>query len=300
MVKQIDRKIEEILRSPIGCEFLLSVKASGLSPVEVGMPRNSLWLAAGAVKKLDWWTTDHAETVADALEQGERLRVLARAVLEHPATDWWFAPLDPEHQVWISHDKGVLDTANWQSPSSPPDRWERYAQKPRTGQYQCTSTLKGEDTSLFVAVDYGVGDFNLWSLPFECWELLVPNDVQVVEVHGPTDWNRLCVRYPATGERDGPPDPKWLVPDWGAAAEDWDGVHLSLGGLLTAEQVRYQSEDGVSMLNFWQAEQTYWLRGFASNARRLPDHEGRNCPDHIEIADPKPGRRKGVPLRRID
>ena len=217
MVKQIDRKVEEILRSPIGCEFLLSVEASGLSPVEVGIPRNSLWLAAGAVEKLDWWRTDHAETVADALEHGERLRVVARAVLEHPATAWWFAPLDPEHQVWISHDKGLPDTANWQRPNSPPDRWERYAQKPRTGQYQCTSTLKGEDTSLLVAVDYGVGDFNQWSLPFECWGLLVPYDVQVFEVQRPADWNRLCVRYPATGETDGPPDPKWLVPDWGGS-----------------------------------------------------------------------------------
>ena len=92
---------------------------------------------------------------------------------------------------------------------------------------------------------------------------------------------------------DGPPDPEWLVPDWGAAAEDWDGVHLSLGGLLTAEQVRYQSEDGISMLNFWQAEQTYWLRGFVSNARRLPDHEGRPRPDHIEIACPNPGSAQG-------
>ena len=70
MMEQIDRKVEEILGSPIGCEFLLSVEASGLSPVEVGIPRNSLWLAAGAVGELDWWIPDHAETVADALEHG--------------------------------------------------------------------------------------------------------------------------------------------------------------------------------------------------------------------------------------
>ena len=54
-MEQIDRKVEEILRSPIGCEFLLSVEASGLSPVEAGIPRNSLWLAAGAVDELEWW-----------------------------------------------------------------------------------------------------------------------------------------------------------------------------------------------------------------------------------------------------
>ena len=295
-MEQIDTKVEEILRSPIGCHFLLSVEASGLSPMEAGIPRNSFWLAAGAAGELEWWRTDHAETVADALEHASRLRPLARAVLEHPATDWWFAPLDPRRQVWISHDKGPPDTANWQRPNSPPDHWERYAQKPRAGPYQYTSTLIEEDTSLFVAVDAHVGDLNLWSLPFETWEISVPKDVQVFEVHGPADWNRLCARYPAAGVSNGPPDPEWLVPDWGAAAEDWDGVHLSLGGLLTAEQVRYQSEDGVSMLNFWEAEQTFWLRGFVSNIRRLPDHEGRPWPEHIVIPDPNPGRQKGTPI----
>ena len=258
MMEQIDRKVEEILGSPIGCEFLLSVEASRLSPVEVGIPRNSLWLAAGAVGELDWWIPDHAETVADALEHGERLRFLARAVLEHPATAWWFAPLDPEHQVWISHDKGPPDSANWQRPNSSPDRWERYAQKPLIGQYQRTSTLVGEDTSLFVAVDGYVGDLDIYTLPFECWELIVDHDVQVFEVHGPTDWNRLCVRYPARGTTDGaPPDPEWL--DWAA--------RLGRSPLFVAVD-----QSGAQL---WQAEQTYWLRGLVSNARRLPDHHFR-------------------------
>ena len=88
--------------------------------------------------------------------------------------------------------------------------------------------------------------------------------VRVFEVHGPEDWNRLCVRYPAKGTKDGPPDPEWLVPDWGAAAAEWDGVHVSLGGLLTTEQVRYESTGGVSMLLFTESELTYWLRGFPS------------------------------------
>ena len=92
----------------------------------------------------------------------------------------------------------------------------------------------------------------------------IPPSVRVFEVHGPEDWNRLCVRYPAKGTKDGPPDPEWLVPDWAAAAEEWDGVHVSLGGLLTTEQVRYESTGGVSMLLFTASELTYWLRGFPS------------------------------------
>ena len=30
MVNKVDQKVAEVLRSPIGCEFLLSVEASGL------------------------------------------------------------------------------------------------------------------------------------------------------------------------------------------------------------------------------------------------------------------------------
>ena len=44
------------------------------------------------------------------------------------------------------------------------------------------------------------------------------------EIHGPADWHDLCVRYPAKGTED-----DRLVPNWGAVAEEWDGVHLSIG-----------------------------------------------------------------------
>ena len=180
--------------------------------------------------------------------------------------------------VWISHDKVAPDTVNWQRPKSPPGRWERYAQKPLSRRYQNTSTLIEGDTSLFVALDRRVGDLNLWSPPFQCWRLRIPPSMRVFEVHGPEDWNRLCVRYPAEGTKDGPPDLEWLVPDWGAAAEEWDGVHVSLGGLLTTERVRYESEGGVSMLLFTESELTYWLRGFPSAAEGLPDRYRKDGP----------------------
>ena len=236
---------------------------------------------------MEWWTADRDEAVVKVLEHGERLEPLARTMLEHPATAWWFDPIDLNNQVWVSHDKVAPDTANWQRPKSPPGRWDRYAQKPRSRQYQYTSTLIEGDTSLFVALDQRVGDLSLWSPPFQCWRLRIPPSVRVFEVHGPEDWNGLCVRYPAKGTKDGPPDQEWLVPDWGAAAEDWDGVHVSLGGLLTTEQVRYESTGGVSMLLFTASELTYWLRGFPSAAERLPDLDGKGGhPLRISQEDP--------------
>ena len=76
------------------------------------------------------------------------------------------------------------------------------------------------------------------------------------------------MRYPARGSEG-----DRLVPNWGAVSEEWDGVHLSLGGLLTSEQNRYESSDGWTMLDFWHAEQTHWLRGIDTEVKRQPDFD---------------------------
>ena len=69
---------------------------------------------------MEWWAADHDEAVVDVLEHGERLKPLARTMLERPATAWWFDSINLDNQVWISHDKVAPDTTNWQRPKSPP------------------------------------------------------------------------------------------------------------------------------------------------------------------------------------
>ena len=52
-----------------------------------------------------------------------------------------------------------------------------------------------------------------------------------------------------------------LVPDWAAVAADYDGVHLSWGGFLTAEGYVSDLDGGdVTMLRYWFSERTLWLR----------------------------------------
>ena len=97
----------------------------------------------------------------------------------------------------------------------------------------------------------------------------MPVGVEVYEINGPEDWHRLCVAYPAHDFEDGR-----LVPDWGAAAADWDGVHLSLGGLLSCEQNRRESAEGWSMHESWHAETTFWLRHLDAECERMPDYHG--------------------------
>ncbi len=281
---ETDKRVETILNSPVGCEFLLSIEAAGLTPETVAVPRHSFCLAASVVEGMTVWDPYHALAVGEALSQAERLAPLARRLLKHAATSWWFESLDLDHQVWIEHGKepfcvepldGPLDTTTWQLPRTPPDWWERYAQKPHTLQY--TSTLHGEDASLLVGYDHGVGDLISY-FPIKCWLMEITPGVRVYEIHGPKDWHDLCVCYPAKGGQGNGQDGEWLVPDWGAAARDWDGVHLSLGGLLTAEQVRHESPAGWSKLDAWHAEQTFWLGPIAARTMRLPDHESGDWP----------------------
>ena len=64
-------------------------------------------------------------------------------------------------------------------------------------------------------------------------------------------------------------------------SEEWDGVHLSLGGLLTAEQNKYESPAGWTFLDAWHAEQTRWLRALRTETERRPDFDRGMGPPEI-------------------
>lgn len=118
-------------------------------------------------------------------------------------------------------------------------------------------------TSWLAALEY-VGEHPV-SFPLVQYELEVSPEARIFEVDVPSAWHRLCTRYPEQGE-DGQ-----LVPDWPAVAREWDAVHLTLGGLLTSEQVRVETPQGWSEHRFWNAEQTVWLRWCFTNFTRLAD-----------------------------
>ena len=65
-------RVEDMLNSPVGCDFLLAVEESGLTPKEVGEPLNSFWLAAESVKIMDIHGADHDEMIAERWIKGSR------------------------------------------------------------------------------------------------------------------------------------------------------------------------------------------------------------------------------------
>ena len=284
-----DTRAEQLLNSLVGCDFVVTLAESGLTPDDVSDPAIALRMAAFSADAMDRFNADH-ELLSRAVPALARNKAdLARELLEHPGTAWWFDDLDLTAQAWLSI-QGTLDNFiygvppnvdEWRRPQNPWSRWECYAQKPRGN--QSTSTLYAPFlTSELVGVEHRVGDFRC-DFPLAWWRVRVLEEVRVFEIHGPSDWHELCVRYPARGTED-----DRLTPNWGGVSEEWDAVHLSLGGLLTTEQNCYESSAGWSMLDFRHAEQTYWLRGVEAEVERQPDFDrgmGPPFPHRLRFPD---------------
>ena len=97
-----DARIEALLNSLVGCDFLVTVVESGLSPEDLADPKISLSLAGGSADSVDIFRDDHdliaAELPALAREKADQ----AREIIGHPGTAWWFGDIDLDAQAWLS------------------------------------------------------------------------------------------------------------------------------------------------------------------------------------------------------
>ena len=106
------------------------------------------------------------------------------------------------------------------------------------------------------------------------------DSARMLEIHSRDAWAALARFYPraeAGFTFTSAPRPQSAVrldPDWSALSRDWDGVHLSIGGWLTAEDVPYQSEGQTTELRGWDMESTVWLRWSFSSVERVETPEG--------------------------
>jgi hypothetical protein len=226
--------------------------------------RPEVWIEAAAIalREINPFHPNHDWIVARVLDEGTRLHDLARSILSQENASWIFGPLERNDQLWMSDDPALLIAARLTTLAIPLSQWELYAQKPWP--YFFTSTSIKGTSSRLAAIANGVGDFNEQP-PIAQYRMEIDPNARVYEVASPSAWHRLCVFYPAKRESGE------LVPDWPRVAHDWDAVHLSLGGLLTADQVRVESAAGWTKHWAWDAEQTLWLRWCFTSAKRLPD-----------------------------
>ena len=120
MLSEIDERVAALLRSPLGCAFLVIADKSGLTPKEIAQPDIALDLGAFAAAEMVVWRADHARESREMLRRGPQHADLARSILEESDTDWWFGPLDRDHQVYVPRDRVPPDPARLETPTQPP------------------------------------------------------------------------------------------------------------------------------------------------------------------------------------
>lgn len=221
----------------------------------------------------DWNWSPEIDTLAPLLPAlAPQLRDVAEELIKAPATASWWKPLDGSQQIWV-HSPGSIPTAqSLQADLRPIHPW---ASKPRGGFWTSMALPPLPSVWLLNVEDPGVPRRAVWRLP-------VLGAAKVWEIDRPSSWIELCRRYPNdTTQTYREQWRKWglrqdrvVTPNWEQVAQEWDGVHLSMGGLLTTEGVPLVVGNGGTMLQGWTSEGTLWLRWTFGSPERLPDWEG--------------------------
>ncbi|WP_147525108.1 hypothetical protein [Cellulomonas timonensis] len=244
---------------------------------------------ADTVTSAMYWQPPHAEDVVLADPHvSALLRPIAEAVLAAPEAAWWSAPLDRDAQVRTAF-AGVPPDTRADEPAGRLSRWresvlhqERQFAQERAGRpyrrmggmWWATPALAGLDMTTRELP--GEGSAALWlTEDEEGWESadVVPCAVdpaaRVLEITGPQDWAALVAAFPLDVTASRQPDwfeavdareGAWLIPDWAAVAEAYDGVHVSvLGWLLTSGMPVPVTPGEATTLAGWCPDATWWL-----------------------------------------
>ena len=207
------------------------------------------------------WQADILQTAGLALEP------FVKPFLAAPGTTNWFTDLDRHRQEWASALVGFPPHESFFHPDL--RAYGAGNTKPRLTFWTSTS-LTAHSSSWTYYLHSGE---DRQEAAYSRWHVEVASSARVYEVHGPQAWQRLCLTYPAPSCLAYPicrPD-ALIEPDWQAVSQDWDGVHLSVGGLLTTERVRWGIPGRQTHLFGWSVESTAWLRWVFHRVESLPD-----------------------------
>ncbi len=246
-------RAEELVSSPLGLQILDLVsqrQAATMSDEDLN----------GLLEQLDLYVNrfrgDYDDYVAALKSQATRLAPLGEW-LPQRVPRWW-DDVDRTRQVWVGRTTNapekselVVDLSSFGSETP----------KPRQAFWTCTEIpdlISPWLQSSEKPMDRG---------PETIWRIIASSDARVAEIHSPDAWSRLVRTYPLaeagytyTGMEQRPDRSRRLDPDWSKVSRDFDGVHLSVGGWLTTEDLPFESGSAITELRSWNMESTVWLR----------------------------------------
>jgi hypothetical protein len=239
-------------------DYLSSADLDSLTDVDLSH------LLLRAVQETSIYGADYDVHVAGLRSRASMFVSLA-GWLRRRMPQWWH-DMDRERQVWVG------------SAAEPPDQllmvvdldpMHAEASKPKRAFW--TSTVDPAVVSPWLEWPEG-----MLSGPSHLWRVAVSTAARVAEIHTPAEWSSFARTYAGahrafrwSGRPQSPPGSARTDPDWSKVAEDWDGVHLSVGGLLTAQDVPYRSDGVTTELRGWDMESTAWFRWSFDSADRL-------------------------------
>lgn len=242
-------------------------------------------LADTVATAMYWQQPDPADQALADPALREALLPLARAVLDAPAAHWWREPIAAGSQQYVEwldeHDfspawtGAAAELAAWRSGTAEYERSRDLPLDPAAnfsgrwwstpGHARLVSTsrgLPGLGAVRLVLVEDGLG----WQRA-RCWPVALPPAARVYEVRGPAGWAELAGRYPLDVSKSRRQAwwrvtglaARWLIPDFAAVAADYDAVHVSVLGYLTAAGRALPVGDAHTLLAGWDPGLTYWL-----------------------------------------
>lgn len=215
----------------------------------------------------DWRYNTTAHTEVAKLGPAEGYRRTAARLVKTSAAAWWWAPVRRDAQTWIC-DTPIIQARGLPFVTSYGHHWDK------------TAPMSAVTTSTRIAALPAVALLSDQNLPWArrtpasaltAWAVQIKPDARVAEIHSAADWVDLVHRYPSHRtdlclapylEAQWPAGARAFTVDWHALSRDYDGVHLSVAGWLTAtSQVLALSDlDGHTFCEGWPTEATMWFR----------------------------------------
>lgn len=260
-------RVEAMLTSPLG--VLAAITAADRLSHDPRVPLRPALLEEWVVEccaDLNPHRPEHGEIVKELTGAAAELRPTVEWLLNTESTATWFAPLERGAQIWVSPDRTPPDASRFG-----PDAWRHGGGRPPGRIGGPWTATAGDEANEPAWLRVHARRLKAEGRPAAgtLWHLVVADEARVFEVDGPLAWRWLCRRYPASAGRGE------VLPEWDAVAADWDGIHVSIGGLVTAHGVAVGSASSWSTVRDWDAEGTLWLRWAFTSAVELPVFAGQ-------------------------
>ena len=252
---------------------------------------------ADAVDEARYWQEPDEMDVALADPRlSAALAPVAAHIAASPAATWWSAGLDLSRQVFVDKNDGSAKAAPaFQGARGVLEVWRDQVTGPGTrhrGQWvggpwwttpQRSMLAKdleryGQHPPVVAATTQSRPGLGAVGLLLEedvraasaaaCWPVRPDRPVRVFEIDGADEWVELVSTYgiDVTGKRIAHwsiatgLDRRWILPDWSAAARDYDAVHLTLTGYLTTSgRPLSVGTESATFLAGWSPDVSFWL-----------------------------------------